>query len=147
MKILKFSLLATAFTTFLTSSLVAENITIFCDENPPVNIYVDLAQKPEEHYEGLKHRPVLLQNHGMLFLYQKPRTVAMWMKDTKIPLDIIFATSTGYIQAIHENARPNSTDIIGNVPGTAQVLEVPAGTVARHKITTGCKIIRHPNGA
>jgi len=121
----------------LYSPLCAESLTISCPHKE-ISLKVELAQTPAEQEKGLMFRPFLGENEGMLFLYPSPRPVAMWMKNTYLPLDMIFCNPEGHILAIYEKATPHSLKTIGPVEGTSQVLEVLAGTIKKNKITPEC---------
>ena len=70
----------------------------------------------------------------MYFVFEYPRPVAMWMKDTYIPLDMVFVDEQGTVVQVKENARPlDETRIFSAVP-VAGVIELPAGTVAKYGI-------------
>lgn len=100
---------------------------------------VELAQTPQERAKGLMFRESLEENTGMLFLYNG-RDVSMWMKNTLIPLDMIFGDGQGHILAIYENTTPYSLSKIGPVSRTASVLEIAGGTVAKQGISQQCQI-------
>jgi len=86
----------------------------------------------------------LADDGGMLFLFPAAQKVGMWMKDTPLSLDMIFANSKGEILAIHENTTPFSTKTIGPVANTAQVLEIKAGTIKKLGITRDCVLSSLP---
>ena len=87
------------------------------------------------------NRDTLGEKHGMIFNLKGYEHVAMWMKDTQIPLDMIFVND-GSIVWIYENAQPNSTDIIASpVPANA-VIELNAGDVKKFNIKQG-DIVKH----
>ena len=72
---------------------------------------VEIAVSDEERVKGLSGRNELLENHGMLFVFNKPNVYTFWMKDTLIPLDMIFINND-QIVTIHKNVQPqpNATD-------------------------------------
>ena len=106
-----------------------------------VRFSVEVAKTPEELKTGLMHRSTLAFNSGMIFNIYPVRPTAMWMKDTQIPLDMIFVND-GSIVWIYENAQPNSTDIIASpVPANA-VIELNAGDVKKFNIKQG-DIVKH----
>ena len=67
---------------------------------------IELADDPKERSLGLMNRKSLPQSAGMLFAYEKPQAVSFWMRNTLIPLDMIFMDATGRVTHIHENAIP-----------------------------------------
>ncbi len=67
-----------------------------------LNITCEVASTPEEHQLGLMHREELALNSGMLFVFETPQPVSFWMRDTLIPLDIIFIDENGYVTNVEE---------------------------------------------
>jgi uncharacterized membrane protein (UPF0127 family) len=80
-------------------------------------------------------------DHGMLFDFQEPQPVAFWMKNTKIPLDMIFAATDGTILAIAADTKPFDETPIGPGVPVRAVLEVNAGTAARLGIAPGDRLV------
>jgi uncharacterized protein len=87
--------------------------------------------------QGLMFRRALAAEAGMLFDYGSPQPIAMWMKNTLIPLDMIFIANDGKIVDFHERAVPMSLDTIETKVPARAVLEVNAGTVARLGVQVG----------
>jgi len=109
-------------------------------------IDAEIADTPETKATGLMFRRSLDADSGMLFIYDKPQNITMWMKNTYISLDMIFADARGTIIRIARNTEPFSTDII-EAGGLAKVvLEVPAGTARRLNLKRGDKL-QHPSVA
>ena len=79
----------------------------------------------------------------MLFVYDAPQRATFWMKNTRIPLDMIFLDATGRVLGVHANARPMDTNIIDGGLDVLAVLEINGGLAARLGITTG-DMVRHP---
>ncbi|MSP80944.1 MAG: DUF192 domain-containing protein [Rhodospirillales bacterium] len=104
---------------------------------------VELALRPAQQAEGLQHRPFLAEDAGMLFVYDQPGNLSMWMLNTLIPLDMIFIGANGRIVNIAERTRPKSLDIIPSAGPVLAVLEVLGGTSARLSIRPGDRIV-HP---
>ena len=78
----------------------------------------------------------------MYFVFEYPRFVAMWMKDTYVPLDMVFVDEQGYVVQVKENAQPlDETRILSLVP-VAGVIELPAGTVAKYGIGLSVRFSR-----
>ena len=101
----------------------------------PVKTYsffteVAISQAAKE--QGLMFRQSIAADHAMLFDFNPPQKVQMWMKDTLIPLDMIFVRSDGKIVSIAENAKPESLDVIGVDEPVADVVEVAGGLT--HKL-------------
>ena len=103
---------------------------------------VEIARTAKEQSFGLMFRNKLLPNSGMLFLYSKIKFVKMWMKNTFIPLDILFISSEGKIVKIVERAIPGSRQIISSGQPIKAVLEIKGGTVARFKLSLG-DLVKH----
>lgn len=103
---------------------------------------IEVADDAAERGRGLMHRETMPRFSGMLFIYETPQSVSFWMKNTLIPLDLIFAGEDGVIDHIHEGARPHDLTAI-TAPGQIQfVLEVNAGMVHALGIEVGDEI-RH----
>ncbi len=104
---------------------------------------VEIADAPGEWARGLMFRAEMADDAGMLFVYPAPRRVSFWMKNTLIPLDILFIDRLGRVRAIHENARPHDETPIDSGAEVLAVLEINAGLVAELGITPGTEL-RHP---
>jgi uncharacterized protein len=127
----------TLFCLSLFSPLFAHNLILTCPHKI-IPLQVEFAESPYEQEKGLMFRTYLSEDEGMLFLFPKPKSMSMWMKNTPLSLDMIFCNENGKILAIHENMTPYSLKIIGPVEGTAQVLEVVGGTVQKHGVSQAC---------
>jgi uncharacterized protein len=93
-------------------------------------VQLELADDRQEYAHGLKFRNSIPENHGMLFVLNKPKIVKLWMKDTYIPLDMIFLRD-GVIKSIVEAAPPCKTKTCpkyDSVYPVNQVIELPAGS-------------------
>ncbi len=126
---------------FLSAPLSAHTLTINCPHKI-IPFKIELAKSPDEQAKGLMFRTHLREDEGMLFLFSKPKSATMWMKNTPLSLDMIFYDENGKILAIHENTIPYSLKIIGPVERTTQVLEVTGGTVQKHGITNKCELMK-----
>ena len=104
---------------------------------------VEIARQPRQHAQGLMYRRHLAADAGMLFLYSAARPASMWMKNTYIPLDMLYIDRNGRIVGFHERAVPGSLEVITSEEPVIAVLEVNGGTVARLGITVGDQVI-HP---
>jgi uncharacterized membrane protein (UPF0127 family) len=88
---------------------------------------VDVVDTPESRAQGLMFVTELADDAGMLFDFKEEREVAFWMRNTFIPLDMIFVGADGLVKTIHVNARPQDpTSIPSEVP-VQFVLEIPGG--------------------
>ncbi|RMD89317.1 MAG: DUF192 domain-containing protein [Alphaproteobacteria bacterium] len=104
---------------------------------------VELADEPQERALGLMFRRSLPQGAGMLFVYPRPQSVSFWMRNTLIPLDMIFAGEDGVVRNVHRMARPlDETPIFGG-QDIRFVLEINGGLAARLGIAPGSEM-RHP---
>ena len=104
---------------------------------------IDLASDQPSRSRGLMFVNAMPQNRGMLFRFDQQEVVAMWMKNTFIPLDMIFMTESGEISYIHRGAVPHSRAIISSRVPARYVLELNAGEAARAGLKAGQKM-RHP---
>ncbi|RYG92439.1 DUF192 domain-containing protein [Loktanella sp. IMCC34160] len=104
---------------------------------------IEIADDPQERARGLMHVARMPMMEGMLFLYDQPQAVSFWMRNTLIPLDMLFVGPDGVILRIHENAEPmNDTPIPGG-EGVLAVLEINGGMSARLGLEPG-DALRHP---
>ncbi|MEM9844107.1 MAG: DUF192 domain-containing protein [Pseudomonadota bacterium] len=104
---------------------------------------IELADEPEERAQGLMHRESMPRSAGMLFAYPEPRAIHFWMRNTLIPLDMIFLDKAGVVQKVHSNAQPlDETPIFGG-NNIKYVLEVNGGLSERLGIAPGTQL-RHP---
>ena len=104
---------------------------------------VEMATTDEEKQTGLMYRRELPDGKGMLFDFSPEQQISMWMKNTYIPLDMIFIRADGRILRIAENTEPESTKIISSGGLAKGVLEVIAGTAQKYGIAPGDKVA-HP---
>lgn len=109
----------------------------------PAVFSVELALTPQQQARGLQKRRTLPADAGMLFDFGAPRRVSMWMKDTYIPLDMLFIGADGRIAAIARDTEPLSLETISPAAPARAVLELNAGTAARLGIDVGDRI-DHP---
>ena len=119
-----------------------EQIYIYARAQLIASFCVELASNDEERQRGLMFRNEMDLSNGMLFVYDRPQSVSFWMKNTSIPLDIIFADEGGIITKIFENARPFSTTSIFGGHDVHYVLEINAGLTKSLGIKTG-SFIKH----
>ncbi|GEM_PF-3413252 len=106
-----------------------------------LRIRVQVAANDTARMHGLMfRRQPLADDEGMLFLWPRPQPVAMWMKNTFIPLDMVFIDADGMVVRVHENARPHDlTPIPSGVPVKA-VLELSAGAATRLGLRPGVMV-------
>jgi uncharacterized membrane protein (UPF0127 family) len=104
---------------------------------------VEEAKTPQQMAQGLMYRRAMAADAGMLFEYERAQPVSFWMKNTLIPLDMLFIGADGVVLDIHERAVPLSLDPIGTDKPVLAVLELNGGTVSRLGIKRGDRI-DHP---
>ena len=102
---------------------------------------VELAVTSEQRAQGLMYWQRMPADAGMLFLYPAARPVSMWMKNTLIPLDMLFIGDDGRILHIAERTIPGSTATISSMQPARAVLELNGGTAARLKIQVGDRVL------
>ena len=104
---------------------------------------VEVADDAAERSRGLMYREELPRFGGMLFVYDAPEPVAFWMKNTLIPLDMLFFDASGRLAAVHENAVPGDLTPIPGGDAIQYVLEINGGAARRLGIVPGAEL-RHP---
>lgn len=107
-----------------------------------ISFSVEIADDEKERAQGLMFRESLPRGAGMLFVYPEPQRSAFWMKNTLIPLDIIFFDQTGTVIRIQDNAVPGDLTPLPGGDNVFVVLEINAGLAARYGISTGSEM-RH----
>src|SRR5438477_8199552 len=106
----------------------------------PHKFTVELAATPGQMEQGLMFRKSMAPDAGMLFDYRAPSMAAMWMKNTLIPLDMLFVDQQGRIINIHERAVPGSLDPIAAAGPARAVIELNGGTAAHLGIKPGDRV-------
>ena len=101
---------------------------------------VEVAASPEEQNRGLMFRTSLAPDAGMLFPFPAPKTASFWMKNTVIPLDIIFVRGDGTIESIAAMTTPYSTDPVTSGAPVAAVLELAGGRAGALGIAPGDRV-------
>lgn len=107
----------------------------------PRSFLIEVARSSSEKSRGLMFRTKLKPGFGMLFPYETPKPVSMWMRNTYISLDMIFVTADGRIHRIEERAQPHSDKIINSQGVVSGVLEIGGGEAARLKIRVGDMVL------
>ncbi len=118
-----------------------DRLTIETADGRRLEFEVELARSPEQRAQGLMFRRDLPEMGGMLFVYGKEWEVSMWMKNTVIPLDMLFIKQDGRIATIAERTIPYSLETISSLQPVAGVLELNGGTVARLGIRRGDRVL------
>lgn len=126
-----------------------DRVQVFTPSGQSIRLTVEVADTPESRAQGLMYRDALAQGTGMLFIYEHPQPVAFWMRNTRIPLDMLFIDAAGVIRHIHPGAAPfDETSIPGALPSDPDparlmVLEIGGGEAARLGLREGAAIA-HP---
>ncbi len=146
-----FSLGAALFLAATAASACSENTVELRGEFGSARFTVELADEPEERSIGLMNRESMPMSAGMLFVYDSPQRATFWMRNTLIPLDMVFADASGTVTKVHENAIPLDETTIDGGPGVKFVLEINGGLAGPMGITPGVEM-RHaaidgPNAA
>ena len=100
----------------------------------------ELALTPEAQAKGLMFRKTMLENHGMLFVFDPPREAAFWMHNTPLPLDILFIAQDCTIHRLVQKTTPLSQTLIPSNGIVAGVLELNAGTAEAIGLFAGDRI-------
>lgn len=103
-------------------------------------VHAWIADTPAHHAQGLMFVREVPRDAGMLFVYGGPRYITMWMKDTYVPLDMLFIDAGGRVLNIFENAKPLSLDAIPSAGAAVATLELPAGTVKALGLRAGDRV-------
>ena len=132
-------------TQFLATAVVAEDRSSLdiVTESGTHRYYVELATTPQQRSVGLMHRESMDQDAGMLFRFDWPQQASMWMRNTLIPLDMVFIRADGIVADLHRNAVPHSEEIIQSSEPVLYVLELNAGVADKIALKPGSRIL-HP---
>jgi len=103
-------------------------------------IQVELADTDEKRARGLMFRDQLARDGGMLFIFSEPGQWSFWMKNTLVPLDMVFIGPDGKIGRIAANTVPMSLDPVASIDAVQAVLEIAGGRAAELGIKEGDKV-------
>lgn len=118
-----------------------DEVVIRTQDGEDLFFTVELALTPQQQSEGLMYRTSMQDDTGMLFVFNAPSSVAFWMKNTFIPLDMLFLEHDGIIHHIHHNAKPQDlTRITAELPSKA-VLEINGGLADKYGIKEGDQVL------
>jgi uncharacterized protein len=121
-----------------TSEAGLEVVTLCIKSGKKIHSFkVEAARTSQQQAQGLMFRTTLADDAGMIFPFPEPRQASFWMKNTVIPLDIIFIRANGTIESIAENTIPYSTDPVGSGEPVAAVLELRGGLTGERGIAAG----------
>jgi len=126
-----------------TVTFETDTLAIVTAEGATHRFTVDLARTPRQQARGLMYRERLAPDRGMLFLHARPHVATMWMKNTRIPLDMLFIAADGRIVKIAERTVPHSTRAISAGRPVKAVLELRGGTADRLGLSRGDRV-RYP---
>jgi len=101
------------------------------------NFLVKTAKTDKDRENGLMLVKKLPENYGMIFEFTGEQMVYMWMKNTKIPLDMLFINREGKIINIKQHAQPESLEVISSISPVAKVLEINGGLAEKLGIEIG----------
>jgi uncharacterized membrane protein (UPF0127 family) len=107
----------------------------------PHRFMVELAETPGQMEQGLMFRRSLAPDAGMLFDFKQPTVATMWMRNTLIPLDMLFVDQQGQIVNIAQRAVPESDQTIAAVAPVRAVIELNGGTAERLGIKPGDRVL------
>lgn len=120
-----------------------ESLSILTQGGKVHDFKVEVARTDRQRTLGLMFRSSLAADRGMLFLFSPPEQASFWMRNTIIPLDMIFIRKDGRIANIIAQAEPLSLDLRESAGPVAAVLELAGGSVQRLGLKPGDKV-RHP---
>jgi uncharacterized membrane protein (UPF0127 family) len=107
-----------------------------------VTFQVELALSDDQRMTGLMFRKTMARDHGMLFDFLDSRMVLMWMKNTYLPLDMVFIDENGRIASIAENTTPHSLAVVSSGVPVRYVLELNAGVARQAGLAEG-QLLEH----
>lgn len=122
------------------ASARAEELRIQKSYGETIVLNVEVAANNAQRAQGLMGRSALPENEGMLFLFPDLRIPAFWMKDTLIPLDMVFIGPDSRIQEIYERAQPHDLTPISPKKPVRAVLEIGGGMAERLGLEAGDKV-------
>ena len=119
-----------------------ETLTVINDRGDQLEFEIYLATDFEQHRRGLMFVRDMPERTGMLFVYDAEEPRSMWMKNTYIPLDMVFARADGSVVNVVTDTVPQTLSSHRSTAPARYVLELNAGTARRLGIGTGSRIIR-----
>lgn len=142
-----FILLATTLSAALVNSRAAEakmreEVITLVTAAGERSVEIEIAETMEEKARGLMFRSSLADTRGMLFPYGDAQEITMWMRNTYIPLDMVFIRADGVIHRIEANTEPMSERVIASQGPVVAVLELAGGWAMRHGLKAGDRV-RH----
>ena len=113
------------------------SVSIKLNSNESIEFSVLIAESNKDRRQGLMHIEFMEKNQGMLFVFNPPRRVSMWMKNTPMSLDILFINRNGEVINMEENTTPYSTKALSSGGTIRWVLEINGGLAKKMGIKTG----------
>ncbi len=114
-----------------------DNVVVIVTGEGPVRFFVEVAVTARERSVGLMHRRELAADHGMIFDFGTEQDITMWMRNTYLPLDMVFIGSGGVIRHIAKRTTPLSERTISSQNPVRYVLEINGGLADKLKIEIG----------
>lgn len=118
-------------------------LTIVARDGKSHVFHIELALTPQQQQHGLMGRTEMAKDAGMLFYFGAEQERGFWMKNTLIPLDMLFIRKDGTIGRVHDSAKPNDLTGIRSEGPAAAVLELNGGTAKKLGIVAG-DTVHHP---
>lgn len=115
------------------------------DGNYKSKIDIEIAADEEARLQGMMYRAEMKEDQGMFFIFPYENFQSFWMRNTMLPLDILFVNSNLEIVTIHKNAKPFDEGSYGSTEVAQYVVEVNTGYCDRHDIQVGDKIVWRRN--
>lgn len=122
-------------------TFASDDLTIETGDGRVIPFVVELALTPRQRAQGLMFRKEMAADAGMLFLFEREAPRSFWMKNTYLPLDILFLDASGRIVSIARDTTPLSEAPIPSELPAAAVLELNAGTAALLGLSPGDRIV------
>jgi len=108
-------------------SLPIEKLTITNPDGSTHELYVEVAKTPQQQEDGLMYRTHLDADKGMLFVFPGPNQISFWMKNTLVPLDMVFIRADGRVANVHAGAKPLDLTPVPSAGPVVAGLEIKAG--------------------
>lgn len=137
-------LLAGTLTASAAQAACSDDVVTVRGDFGQANFQVEVADEPQKRAQGLMFVESMPTLSGMLFVYEAPQRASFWMRNTLIPLDMLFADETGLITRIHPDAIPGDETPIDGGNDVTAVLEINGGLAARLGIAEG-DTLQHPS--
>lgn len=134
--------MAAAFALVTAIASAASALPVVVVRAPAADLHLEVATTPDQQERGLMYRTSLAPHTGMLFVFDTDGPVAFWMKNTLVPLDMVFVAAGGRVRSVYRNVAPAppsmADDAIPRENGTAKyVIELPAGEASGDGIAPG----------